>query len=446
MPDPRSLLIVTPYFAPQSHAAVFRAYKLAKHLALSGWNVHILTVDRNYLYNEDTKLSQSLPPNVKVHTARYIEPTLRGLRMWLGGKDRTFRAIKFDAFGSHVAERSKISFLGKIYRAMRERLNIPDVYWTWRRPAIRMGEKIIREFEIEVVMTSSLPYTTIQIGAELQKRCGVKWVADFRDPMSYERRLHSPKPKIFGLQKNIERMAVENADAVTCLSSAHPLILADTYGVDKTKHVRFIPTGVEKNLVSQGSQGKTTDPYLIFVGEFLAEYGDEFFKVFNEALKDPQISNTRIKIVGRLEVNQARIAPLIANLQCRSHVEFVDHLPQAEVYELIRTAKAAVLCTSRSYPWWAAFAKLSDFMALHKTVVAIVPNPSEARKWLQLSGLGVFLDGSIEESATRLKEFLKNPNASTSGVEEYCRTFYVDHQVNEFKKVFTECFDKGAEP
>jgi len=430
-------MIITPYFAPQSHAAVFRAHKLAKHLAASGWQVHILTVDCNYLYNEDPALLKDFPPGVTIHRARYIEPTLRGLRMLLGGKDRTFRALKFDGAGTPAPGR-RPTLLGGIYRWMRERINSPDVYWTWRKPAIRLAEKVIREHGVEVIMTSSLPYTTIEIGAELKKRTGVAWVADFRDPMSYERRLHSALPRIFNRQKSIERRAVENADAVTCLTSAHPLILADTYGVDKTKHVHFIPTGVERGLMPSGKNpGTPTPPYLVFVGEFLAEYGDEFFKIFDEAVKDPACAHFRLKIVGRREVNEARILPLIRGLQMRDNIDFIDHIPQAQVYQIIHGAKAGVLCTSRRYPWWAAFAKLSDFLALHKTVVAIVPDPSEARKWLQLSGLGIFLDGP--NVSARLKEFLAAAPERTNPVEEYCRQFYVEHQVAEFDRVLTSC-------
>ena len=55
----RSILIVTPYFAPQTHAAVFRAYKLAKYLPRFGWKPYVLTVDTNYLYNNDPELLES---------------------------------------------------------------------------------------------------------------------------------------------------------------------------------------------------------------------------------------------------------------------------------------------------------------------------------------------------------------------------------------------------
>src|SRR5271170_4865002 len=89
----RSVLIVTPFFAPQNHAAVFRAYKLAKYLPQFGWKPIVLTVDTQYEFNEDTALLTQLPEETEVVSARYIEPTLRAVRMALGGRDRKFKGL-----------------------------------------------------------------------------------------------------------------------------------------------------------------------------------------------------------------------------------------------------------------------------------------------------------------------------------------------------------------
>jgi hypothetical protein len=87
------LLLITPFFAPQTHAAVFRAFKLAIGLPDHDWEVHVLTVDINYNYNEDASLLEKIPEGVFVHEARYIEPTVRGVKMALGGADRTFMKV-----------------------------------------------------------------------------------------------------------------------------------------------------------------------------------------------------------------------------------------------------------------------------------------------------------------------------------------------------------------
>ena len=64
---PGAVLIITPYFAPQSHAAMFRVHKLAKYLADYGWKPIVLTTDTNYLYNEDESLLAELPEDLEIH-------------------------------------------------------------------------------------------------------------------------------------------------------------------------------------------------------------------------------------------------------------------------------------------------------------------------------------------------------------------------------------------
>lgn len=414
---------------------------MAKYLPARGWDVHVLTVDRNYLYSEDPTLLRDLPSTVSIHTAKYIEPTLRGLRMAFGGQDRSFKAEKAQIASSqtHAAPQEASarteSPLRRAYRFLRGKLNSPDPFWTWKGPALKKALELIERHGIELVFTSSPPYTTLEIGRELQERLGVRWVADFRDPLTYEGRNHTHDDKVFLRQKRIEREAVMKATAVTTASSAQQMILADQYGVDSVRRTYPILTGLDPALVPAPSAAG--EPFLIFVGEFLEQYGDEFFRIFAKVLQDPQVKSkgVRLKIVGSRILNEKRIRPLLYRLGLNEEVEFVDHLPQQKVYELIQTSLACVLCTSRVYPWWTSFAKVVDYIALKKPVVAVIPNPSEARKWLQLTGLGVFLDGDLDACANRLRDFLLRP-PSAEAVEEYRRRFLVDFQVDEFERVF----------
>ena len=89
----KKILIITPFFAPESHAAVFRAHKLVKYLKKEGWEPIVLTVDTNYTYNEDPALLEELE-GIPIHRTKYFEPSLRGIYMWLTGKDRTYKTLK----------------------------------------------------------------------------------------------------------------------------------------------------------------------------------------------------------------------------------------------------------------------------------------------------------------------------------------------------------------
>ena len=396
----RSILIVTPYFAPQSHAAVFRAYKLAKLLPRFGWKPYVLTVDRNYLYNEDRSLLDDLPREVEVVTARYIEPTLRGLRMALGGEDRTFASLKSrgliraNASGRDVPSRPGLP--GKFYEYLVGRwLQDPDAHWTWYGPAVRAARRLIRERSIPLVFTSANPFTCHRIGLTLQRE-GCRWVADLRDPHTYCHNNCSPHPAVFAHQRRLERAAVQNADAVTVASSAIGMILTDFYGTGVAGRTHFIPTGLDEELIPpEGSVKPRAYPYLLFSGEFLADYGAEFLEIFAAALALPEVSalGLELLVVGRLEINRPQMAPHLRRLGIEGHVEFLDHVPQRQLYGLLQGAEAGVLITGASSGGGACMRRWSTISPSASPWSPSCPIRSEVRTRLARAGLGIFLDG-----------------------------------------------------
>ena len=62
----------------------------------------------------------------------------------------------------------------------------PDRWMSWRFDAVRQGLKMVREFRPDVLWSTYPIATAHLIGAELQRRTGLPWIADFRDPMAQE--------------------------------------------------------------------------------------------------------------------------------------------------------------------------------------------------------------------------------------------------------------------
>jgi glycosyltransferase involved in cell wall biosynthesis len=436
----RAVLIVTPFFAPQNHSAVFRAYKLAKYLPQFGWKPTVLTVDTQYEYNEDASLIADLPTDVDVLSARYIEPTLRGLRMAMGGRDRTFKVLKVGAGAEGSARMpGPPSFAQRAYRAvLKDWVQVPDAHWTWARTATRLGKKIVRERGIPLVLTTAPPYSSLLVGSALQ-RAGAKWIADFRDPLAYTRRLSSDSARIYWQQRSIVKNTLKNANGVTMAASCFRSIYFDMFGQQGPDPV-FIPTGMDAGLMGQDSRDdqQKRPPYLLFAGEYLSDYDTAFFEAFASALQHPGVQQTGLKLlmVGTLELNRTRLAPLIDRYRLYEHVEFLDQRPQREVYRLLQNALGGVLIPgSRAY-WWTTFAKMTDCIGMRKPVVAVVPDPSEARTALTRSRLGVFLDGCPANRARILTEFLLGTHALTVPDEGECERYTAGHQVQSFVELF----------
>ena len=57
-----------------------------------------------------------------------------------------------------------------------------SLFWSLRN--FKTAKKIIKEHQIDLVYTSSAPYSVLLLGNKLKRKLGVKWVADLRDPFT----------------------------------------------------------------------------------------------------------------------------------------------------------------------------------------------------------------------------------------------------------------------
>jgi len=439
------VLMLVPYFAPQTHAAMFRAHKLAKYLPQLGYRPVIVTADINYLYNDDPSLLAELPQEVEIHRARHVEPTLRGLRMALGGRDRTFASLKIN--GAPASSRpvnsmpqqgrsSASSWPGEVVRILGE---WPDRYWTWCLSARRLCRRLIKEQGIRLIYTSAVPVSPLAVASSLQREFKLKWVADYRDPVGYGKK-HSARGVLAStIEQRMLVRAMDNADVVTGLAGSYGNIFFDLYDLPES-HYRFIPTGLDEDYLKQDTVIAHDPNMILHVGEVMPNQSPYAYSVLARAyeLAPETMANFRLVFVGRREINESRVAALTAAIPNWPYsVEFIDHVPQAELYKLLQCARVGLLIPGRQRYWWTNFAKMVDYLALGVPCIADVPPVSEVREELGKAGTGFFLVGdSVDMDAGALLSWFR------SGCEvkasDYGRRYTAQHQAASFAAVFDE--------
>lgn len=447
MPN-KNILIITPFFAPQTHAAVFRAHKLVKYLKRMGWNPYVITTDKNYNYSENLTLLKELD-GIPIYRTKYIEPSIRGLRMALGGADRTYKTLKkqgvFDGKSlinnqkdTSASNTKNKSLPSKIYNQILNRhLKNPDRFWTWRKSTIRQAKKIIAENNINILFTTTFPFTVNEIGIELKKTTSIKWVADFRDPITYGTRFHSNLPKVFNRQKKIQDDTFLYADKIVGTSSAYGLIFHDQYAGEFDHKFEFIPTGIDDDYIPKKENIK--DNSLLFVGEYLKEYKDSFFQLYKKAIKNlPKEEIPHIEIIGNKEINTSVALPYIKKLNLEDFVFFYDHMPQKNLYKKIEKSKYVLMINGNKSYWWCVFAKMIDYIALQKQVLAFVPEVSEARKELTKANTATFLKFDEKDSITELRQLLTSPIIAKKPNKNYCNRYLASSQVKAFINIFNQ--------
>ena len=273
----KNILMITPFFAPYSHASVYRAHKFAKYLPRFGWKPYVLTVDKSFTYFIDNALLDDLPKEVEIIRARHIDLTYSGFKTLF----KKFEALTASDLTAKLVQERKAGFIKRIINKFRnEFLFLPDRYITWYPAALKKAKRIADSKHIDIIYSTAPPFTPHLIAAKLKKLLKIPWVADFRDPgvdVSHGRLQTSYlRYKIDNL---IEKIIMKNANLIlTASEDTKDLFLSKYEGIVNNKIVNLKHSTDTEILESANLKKKNKKFTIIFAGEFLQEYSRKLFE------------------------------------------------------------------------------------------------------------------------------------------------------------------------
>ena len=146
-------MVIAFHFPPLAGSSgIQRGLRFVQHLPALGWEPLVLTAHPRAYERTSTELSNDVPTGTEVR-----------------------RAQAWDT-ARHLA------FKGRFIAAMAR----PDRWASWRFDAVRQGMQLIRQYKPKLIFSTYPIATAHLIGAELQRRSKLPWVADFRDPMAQD--------------------------------------------------------------------------------------------------------------------------------------------------------------------------------------------------------------------------------------------------------------------
>ncbi len=149
----KRVLMIAYHFPPLAGSSgIQRTLRFVQHLPKFGWEPLVLSADPRAYERTSDDLMTDVPPATVVRRAFALD-TARHL-----------------------------SIAGRYVGAMAR----PDRWVSWKYAAVRDGMRMIREFKPQAIWSTYPIATAHLIGAELQRKSGLPWIADFRDPMAQE--------------------------------------------------------------------------------------------------------------------------------------------------------------------------------------------------------------------------------------------------------------------
>jgi glycosyltransferase involved in cell wall biosynthesis len=177
------VLIVSGYFPPFAPMSGVRAGKLAKHLLASGHDVRVLGA-------RDLPFPPLLNPEIPAEKICYAHcADINAFPKWIASlRHRGAAPASGAQAGAKPAAAKQAeapSGFGAVLRKLStfytDLTNWPDPQIGWLRPAVADGTKLLQDFKADVIYASVPPLTGLLVARRLAQRCGIPWVAEFRD-------------------------------------------------------------------------------------------------------------------------------------------------------------------------------------------------------------------------------------------------------------------------
>lgn len=404
-------LFVSYYFPPLGGVGALRPLKFAKYLGAFGWQVDVLTVDPKLGLKFDSSLAKDIPAETRVRAAPTGETRLTAL--------------------------DRFPFL-KYWRL----LFWPDAAVLWKAHATRLGRLMNQDRRYDLVFSSAPPYSAHLIAETLQRDLDVPWVADFRDPWSQNRSLHRLQPWRKGLDRMAEARILSKADHVIAVTETLREDLLRDFSV-APEHVTTLPNGFDPEEFPPAPRPQNETLTLLYAGSAYGDYNPmAMLEGLERVARDRPELRFRVRLVGAVSQWMRAHA---ASQRFSFAVELVDYLPHAAMPAEMQGADLLLLfCPERLRV--ALPAKLFEYLAAERPILALLPADSEADRLVRESGCGTVVNdpGAVADAFSRCLDDWQQGRLLARPNPDLLRRFDRRQQAGELAALFDRIVEKRA--
>ncbi len=308
-------LMISYLFPPMGGVGVQRTLKFVKYLPEFGWEPQLLTVHPPKAGLRDESLLKEVPANTHITRTAAILPSQR--LPW------------------RVRE-----FISRWLLTVDEQVG-------WLPFAIRAGERIIKENPVEIIYSTSAPYTAHLIARQLHLRTHIPWVADFRDPWIGNFNLRFPTPIHRKVVERLERRVIQDANRIIVVSPPMGKSFCERIPGISPGKISWVPNGFDVQDFSTARPIKREKDhfYLVYTGSFYAQglTANPILRAIQMALDTGQIPRQRlcVQLVGNIGkstqkwISELGLNEVVETPGYVSHEQSISYLLAADALLLV---------------------------------------------------------------------------------------------------------------
>ncbi|WP_179353666.1 glycosyltransferase [Winogradskyella vidalii] len=374
-------LIITYYWPPAGGPGVQRWLKFVKYLPEFGVEPIVYCPENPNYPIRDESLVNEIPEQLTLLKQPIREPY---------GLASVFSKGKSKKISSGVIPKAKKqSLIEKAMLYIRGNYFIPDARKNWIKPSVEFLLDYIKEHQIETIITTGPPHSLHLIGLQLKARCGVKWLADFRDPWT-----------TIGYHKDLKLTAASKAKHLeleqAVLNSADEIIVTSHHTKNefqtKTQQpITVITNGYDTHNVRV--EGKDKQFTLSHIGSLLSERNPVvLWEVLSELIQENKAFSDvfKLQLIG---VVSDDVIDSIHHNGLKNHVDVVGYVSHDKAIQFQMKSQLLLLIEIDSEDTKAIIAgKVFEYLISETPILALGPKDADVERIITSTNTGCYFN------------------------------------------------------
>ncbi len=403
----KKILYIAYYFPPLAGSGVQRTLKFIKYLPMYDKLPIVVTVKEGHNFAYDENMIKEVPNSVKVYRSNsgetlWLRKKIEGFNKILVSikkkytvRDRKQKKIEQSVDIDNRNSTNNITIKDNIFKYLEYNYYIPDTKIRWYKNAVKdILERVLKEEEVDLIFSTSAPYTDHLIALEIKKKTNKPWVVDLRDPwvgnkFIYERYDEKRKEK----ERKLEEEVIKYADKVINVTENITNDYIARYPQFKDKFITItngfdISDKVEENIESEkfiiNYSGIVTD----------GQSPEIFLKAVEElVLKDSNFKNDLlINFTGTIV---DKYMYLFDNSNIKDNVKINSYQPHNTVLKEMKKASINLLILPNTEESKGIYTgKIFDYILSEKPILAIMPLGGVASDLINSKKIGVAVENN----------------------------------------------------
>ena len=354
----KRILMIAFHFPPMTGGSgIQRTLRFVQHLPTMDWQPVVLSANSRAYLETGADLLGEIPPGTVVQ-----------------------RSFALDT-ARHLAIKGR--YLGWMAR--------PDRWVSWQWAAVRDGLRLIEKHKPDAIWSTYPIATAHKIGAELQRRSGLPWIADFRDPMAQDD--YPTDPAVWQSFKAIEVRALRQAAICVFTTPGAARTYKATYP-EAAHRIQVIENGYDeesfKGLEGEKlTQGALNPGYLTLLHSGIVYPSErdptQFFEALANMLRGEADPRMRLKVRFRAAVHDDLLRALAEKHGLQDVIELCPPIPYRDALaEMLRADALLVMQAANCNAQIPA--KLYEYFRARKPILGLTDPEGDTAQALRSAG------------------------------------------------------------